>query len=535
MGVPPEPRQHEPSPEAPSSAPLSGSTGSTGSTGPGSRPGHEPLHAPNRRTLSFDPAGVDELGVVPWPILLRRRLAARIGIDRRWAVLWVVLGGLFTVSFTITILVVSLQDIATDLDSSVGALNWAITGPMLAFGVVGPAFGKAGDLWGHKRVFVLGLLLAGVFAALTAFAWNAASMIAFRTLSASAGSACGPSAMAYINRLFEPETRVKPLGYWSFVTAGAPVIGVVAGGPLVEAIGWRSIFAIQAPLCLVGVVVALWLLPGTDRLEGVRFDVRGSVTLGVGATAILAGISQSRTWGWVDPATIGCLALGVVSLVAFVRIEQRVTDPLVRLDWFRTRNIAFPVLSQTLTNFAYMGGFILAPQVLEQGLSLSTSTTGLLVIARPLTFSLIAPLAGFVTIRIGERTAGVVGAVGVVASMVCWALVGADTALWFVVVALALSGAGLGIASPAMTSLTANAVDESDLGVAGAMQQLMTQLGAVVGTVVLTTVSAGGTAGELEPYQHAFWIAAVVAVVGTAAAAMVRSTPRGTPSGTLPA
>ena len=486
----------------------------------------ENVSARAHRTLSFDPAGVDELGVVPWPILLRRRLADRIGIDRRWAVLWVVLGGLFTVSFTITILVVSLPRISDDLDSSVSVLNWAITGPMLAFGVVGPAFGKAGDLWGHKRVFVIGLLLAGVFAALTAVAWSAASMITFRILSASAGSACGPSAMAYINRLFPAEERVKPLGYWSFVTAGAPVIGVVAGGPLVEAIGWRAIFAIQAPLCLIGVVVALWLLPGTDRLQGVRFDVKGSVTLGVGATSILAAISQGPNWGWSSPATLGLAVVGVVSIVVFVRIEGRVSDPLVRLDWFRTRNIAFPVLSQTLTNFAYMGGFILAPQVLEQGLALSTSTTGLLVIARPLTFSLIAPLAGLVTIRVGERSAGVAGAVGVVASMVCWAFVGADTALWFIVVALALSGAGLGIASPAMTSLTANAVDESDLGVAGAMQQLMTQLGAVVGTVVLTTVSVDGGAGNLAPYQHAFWVAAAVAVAGIAAAAMVRSTPR---------
>ena len=483
------------------------------------------------RTLSLDAAGVDELGVVPWPILLRRRLAARIGIERQWAVLWVVLGGLFTVSFTITILVVSLQRIADEFDASVGLLNWAITGPMLAFGVVGPAFGKAGDLWGHKRVFVTGLLVAGAFAALTALAWNAASMITFRILSASAGSACGPSAMAYINRLFDAETRVKPLGYWSFVTAGAPVLGVVAGGPLVESVGWRAIFAIQAPLCLVGVVVALWLLPDTDRLEGVRFDVRGSLTLGLGATSILAGISQAPKWGWTSPLTLGCLAVGVVSLSGFVWIERRVSDPLVVLAWFRTRNIAFPVLSQTLTNFAYMGGFILAPQVLQQGLGLSAAASGLVVIARPLTFSLIAPAAGLVTIRVGERVTGVLGAIGVVGSMVCWALVGAETAVWFVVVALALSGAGLGIASPAMTSLTANAVGEHELGVAGAMQQLMSQLCAVVGTVVLTTISAGGGDGRLAPFQHAFWVAAVVATAGAVAASQVRSTPRGAARG----
>lgn len=180
-------------------------------------------------------------------------------------------------------------------------------------------------------------------------------MVAFRILSASAGSACSPSAMAYINRLFEPEVRVRPLGVWSFVTAGVPVLGVVIGGPLVESVGWRAIFVIQAPLCFCGVVMALWLLPGTDRMPGVRFDVRGSVTLGLGVTLLLAGINQGPSWGWLAPGTWACLAGGVASLTLFVAVERRARDPLIVLAWFRTRNVVFPVLSQTLGNFAYMG------------------------------------------------------------------------------------------------------------------------------------------------------------------------------------
>jgi MFS family permease len=210
----------------------------------------------------------------------------------------------------------------------------------------------------------------------------------------------------------------------------------------------------------------------------------------------------------------------------FVRVERRAADPLIVLAWFRTRNVAWPVLSQSLCNFAYMGGFILAPRVLQKGLELSEGTTGLLVIFRPLTFSLIAPLAGLVTIRIGERVSGVVGAGGVVASMVCWAAVGSATPLWFVAIALALSGAGLGIASPALTSLTANAVAQQDLGVVGAMQQLMSQMGAVVGSVVLVTISSSAGKGNFAPFSHAFLVAAVVASLGCAAAWFVRSTPR---------
>ncbi len=487
----------------------------------------ENLRTREDATVSVDAAGVDELGIIPWPILLRRRIHAKVGIDYRWAVVWVVLAGLFTTGFTITILVVTLEDMADELGSSVGVLNWAITGPMLAFGVVGPAFGKAGDLWGHKRIFVGGLLFAGVFSAASAMADGAGSLIAFRTLSATAGSACGPSAMAYINRLFEPGERVKPLSYWSFVTAGSPVLGVVIGAPLVDRFGWQMIFKIQAPLCVVALVLALWLLPRTDRVVGVRFDVWGSLTLGLGASSLLAAISQGRSWGWASPATLGCLALSAVAIATFVRVEQTTAAPLVVLRWFRTRNIAFPVLSQMLTNFAYMGGFILIPQVLgERGLGMEKGSVGLLVIARPLAFSLIAPVAALVTIRVGERAAGVAGALGVVVSMLLWTFVGMDSGNLLIIIATAFSGIGLGIASPALTSLMSNSVNQAEMGVAGAMQQLMTQLGAVLGSAVLTTVSASAGGGNLVPFHTAFVVAAVVAAMGAVAASRLSSTPR---------
>ena len=485
------------------------------------------VHERTDPTVAFDSAGVDELGVIPWPILLRRRLHARVGIDYRWGVLWIVLAGLFTVGFTITLLVVQLESIAKELGTTSTVLNWAITAPMLAFGVVGPAFGKAGDLWGQKRIFVGGLFFAGLFAAASAMAWSPGTLILFRTLSATAGSACGPSAMAYINRMFSPTERVKPLSYWSFVTAGAPVIGVLLGGLLVDAVGWRAIFAVQAPMCIIGFVVALWLLPGTDRVPNVKFDIPGSITLGAGTALLLAAISQGRTWGWSSPVTIGCLVVAVVSLVAFVFVEQRAAAPLIVLGWFRTGNFAFPVASQMLTNFAYMGGFILIPQVLgDRGLGLAASTIGLLVIARPLAFSITAPLAAMVTIRVGERVAGVIGALGVVLSMVLWATIGDGSTYLFIIIATAFSGVGLGIASPALTSTMANSVAEHDLGVAGAMQQLMTQLGAVLGAAVLMTISASADPADLKPFHVAFVVAALVALVGAAASLPVRRTPR---------
>ena len=289
-----------------------------------------------RRIEVVEAAGVDEVGVAPWPLLFRERLVHKVGERHRWLVLTVVLVGLFATSITITLLAVSLVDIASDLGTNEATLAWVITGPMLAFGLVGPALGKAGDLYGHKRLFLLGLAGAGVFALATAFAWNAASLIVFRTLSAGFGSATAPAAMAQINRMFEADERVTALGWWSFVTAGSPVLGVVLGGPLVDAVGWRVIFLVQAPLCLVALVVAVVLLPETDRVTAARFDCgRSGRCSASGSPSLLLATNRGGVWGWTSAGVIGLYLLAVVALCAFVAVERRAVEPLLPLRWLR--------------------------------------------------------------------------------------------------------------------------------------------------------------------------------------------------------
>jgi MFS family permease len=205
-----------------------------------------------------------------------------------------------------------------------------------------------------------------------------------------------------------------------------------------------------------------------------------------------------------------------------------VSEPLLPLSWLRRRNLVAPITSQMLANFAYMGGFILTPVLLEQGLGIATATVGLLIIARPLAFALTAPAAGMVTVRVGERVAGVAGASIVAASMVALAAIGLGTPYWFIALALALSGVGLGISSPALGATVANAVRDDELGTAGALQQLMTQVGAVVGVQVMQGVqeATAGTAGTIPSYGYAYLVGGAVALLGAVAALAVRSSQR---------
>ena len=198
--------------------------------------------------LTFEAGGVDEVSVVPWPLMLHRRIARRLGARTTpspWLVLVVALAGLFTVSFTITLLTVSLKTIARDLHSSDTTLTWVITGPMLAFGVVGPALGKAGDLWGHKRLFLISLGGAAIFAVLTALSWNALSLIVFRVIGAGIGSATGPASMAMI-------ARVLSVMFFS-----------IALGDRLYVRGSRSVKTGIAPCHMTGRIVPMSVIGGT--------------------------------------------------------------------------------------------------------------------------------------------------------------------------------------------------------------------------------------------------------------------------------
>jgi MFS family permease len=476
--------------------------------------------------LTVEGAGLDEVAVLPWPLMVHRRISRRLQTGRptnRWAVVVVALSGLFAVSISITVLSVVLTDIAADLHSTTSTLSWTILGPMLAFGVVSPVYGKAGDLFGHKRVFVLGLLGAAIFAVGSAMAPSALTLVMFRTLSATAGSATGPSSSAMITRLFEGDERVRALSYWSFVQAGAPVLGVVAGAPIVAAVGWRAVFWLQAPFLVVALVVALALLPETPRGARSSFDVRGAAFLAVGVTSLLFGVNRGPVWGWSDPRLVLAFLLCPAALAAFVSVERRAVEPLLPLEWLRHRNIVFPVAAQGCMNFAYIGGLLMSPLVLREVLHYTEQRTANVIIARPITFAIFAPLAAYGTVRVRERVASATGALIVAGSMLVLASITTGSGMGLVLFGLALSGLGFAVAAPAQAAMVAESVPIDDLGVAGALQQMVAQVGGVLGSGVMQSVQIARARSGLEAsYRSAFVVGALVCVAGGVLSTFIR-------------
>ncbi len=461
----------------------------------------------------------------------------------RWVVLAAALFGLFSVGFSITVLAVASKTIAADFGVSTNDIVWVITGPILLGAVITPAAGKVTDLLGARRVYLVAMSAVAVFAALTATAWSAPSLILFRVLGAALGAATGPAAMSLINRMFERHERAKALGYWAMVAAGAPVLGVVVGGPVVQYVSWRWIFIVQVPLSLITVFVCARIFPETPR-KNVTFDYVGAVLLGLGSASFVVALNRAPEpgWGWTHPVIVVLFAATPILLTAFVWYEGKIEHQLIPLRYFRRRNFAFPLANQFFASFAYMGGFFLTPFLMQDVLGYDQTRTGLVSIARPVAFTIAGPVAGWAATKVGERANGVLGGLFLLGSMLLFSAAGAGAASTLVLGALILSGLGMGTTAPAMTAAAANSVADEDLGVAGGAQQMFGQLGVVVGTQIMFTIKELGTSPEVAAsikakvpltaeqvaslataYSHGYIVGAVGAVFAVACAVGVRS------------
>jgi MFS family permease len=456
---------------------------------------------------------------------VQARLSAS-GRYPRW-VLLTALAGMFATTFPVTLLAVSLSTIADDFGVSETLISWVISAPLLGSAVALPILGKLGDLYGHKRVFVTGFAVSTIVTALTTLAWDPYSLIALRSLAVMVGGATIPSSMALINSVHAPQARAKAMGWWSLVAAGAPAIGLVVGGPMIDAVGWRPMFGIQAALSIVPVLAASLILRETTQRRDVGFDVPGAVTLGLAAGASMLALNQWPSQGF-GPLVVGALLVGAVAAVAFVRIESRVAFPLLPLTFFRRRNFTASVLGTFFAGAAYMGGFVLAPLLLQSVFAYSVAATSAVILARTASFSATSPVGGALSARFGERPVGLVGCAAIAIALVGVGI-GADrSSVAIVVGALIVQGVGNGLSQPPLTATLSNSVDEADLGIAAAAQRMAWQLGSAMGITTMTA-AYGGT-GQASDFLTAHLVGAGLGVGGLVFAGLMRSTPRDTPA-----
>jgi MFS family permease len=411
--------------------------------------------------------------------------------QKKRAILYVLLLGMLATGFPFTILTVALKLVAEDLGVTEALATWTISAPMLISATCMPFLGKLGDLYGHRRIFLLGIAGSTIFALLCFIAWDIWSLIFFRVLSMSFAGATTPAAMALLFHTFIGQERTKAISWWAMGGPASAALGLIAGGPMVDFFGWRSVFLIQVVAGALAFVLALTFLPETPKRKA-QFDHHGNALLMISLTLLLFAIGSAGEASVATSLKLGAILAAGLGLVWLARVEARASEPIIPPFLMRERNFLAPVATGFICQAAYLGSFVITPMLLVETFGLSISVAALFMLARTGSITIASPIGGRIAARIGERQGSIIGLVIQTAGLVLVAMGAWTVNLWVVGVGLVLQGAGHGLALPPLTSVISYAVPSSHFGTASGVSRLATQIGSSFGLSLFAAMIASG-------------------------------------------
>jgi EmrB/QacA subfamily drug resistance transporter len=440
-------------------------------------------------------------------------------IPHRWKVLVAVCSGVFASGLTVTALTTAVPFIRRDFGTSLAAITWVVSAPFLFRSIFVPGFGKVADQVGRRRTWIVGFAVSTFASLACGFAPSVGLLIVFRAVAAIGSAAVVPSSLALIAVEFAPEERVKAFGWWSATTALAPVVGVILGGLVVEAFGWRWLFFGQFPFGVLALALGAAVLR-ESRGDRAPFDYGGTVlsVLGLGGLILVLNRGPVGEWAWGSPQTAVVTLCSVASLVAFVAVERRVRSPILLVDLFRRRPFSAGVSANFLGNFAYMGGFFITSLMLAEPdlFGYHAGEVAWAVAPRAAALGLMGPVAGYLAARYGGRRMATLGMVLIGLSMIMLASLDAGAAYLWILPGLVISGFGLGLIGPPSVAAVTNEAASADLGAAGAAVNLGASFGSSMGIAVMQAVLVGTAASADAPGMHAYSMAFLAGAVATA-------------------
>jgi EmrB/QacA subfamily drug resistance transporter len=400
----------------------------------------------------------------------------------------------FMVVLDLLVVATALSTIRRDLGASIGQLEWTVNAYTLAFAVLLMTAAAVGDRFGRRRVFAVGLAVFAAGSAACALAPGVGALIAARAVQGTGAAMVMPLALALLNAAVPPQRRGWAMGIFGSVTALAVVVGPVLGGAITQGIAWQWIFWLNVPIGLATIPLALRHL---EESYGPRaaLDLPG-VALGTGAAlGLVWGLVRGSSAGWASPEVIGTIAAGAALAVAFTAWELRARAPMLPMRLFAIRGFSAGSVAVFLVNASTTGAVFFMAQFLQAGLGQDPLGAGLRLLPWGVAPLLIAPRAGKLADRIGERPLVVCGLLLQAAGFAAIAVVAAPGMAYPALLApMMISGAGLGLALPAVTKAVVGSVPPADIGKASGSFSMMRQLGGAFGVAILAAVftSAGG-------------------------------------------
>jgi EmrB/QacA subfamily drug resistance transporter len=476
-------------------------------------------------------------------------MSHNISHDKRWLALIVLCLGELMIVLDTTIVNVALPSIRLDLGFSETALVWVVNAYMLTFGGFLLLGGRLGDLYGHRKLFLAGLVLFTLASLACGLAHTPFVLVAARAVQGLGGAVVSAVALSLIMNIFnEPNDRAKAMGVYGFVCAGGGSIGVLLGGLLTDALSWHWVFLVNLPIGAAVYLLCLNLLPeGKGHAAGEKLDVAGAVTITVAVMLAVYAIVDGNEAGWTSFQTLGLLGTACALLAAFAVIERNTATPLMPLGLFRLRNLYTSNIIAVLWAAAMFAWFFISALYMQLVLQYSALQVGLAFLPANLimaAFSL--GISAKLVMRFGIKLpmAGglLLGALG----LALFALAPVNGIfLRDVLPGMVLLGLGAGVAFNPMLLAAMSDVEPADSGLASGIVNTAFMLGGALGLAVLASLAARHTSDLVATgaapvvalnggYQLAFAASALFAIVAALLGAFWLRQLHQPPTGSVP-
>jgi len=423
------------------------------------------------------------------------------GHDRRWLALTVLCLGVLMIVLDTTIVNVALPSIKTDLRFSETSLAWVVNAYMLTFGGFLLLGGRLGDLYGHRRLFLIGIVVFTATSLACGLATTQAFLVVARALQGIGGAIVTSVALSLIMDLFtEPADRAKAMGVYGFVCAGGGSLGAMLGGVLTSTLTWHWVFLVNLPIGAAVFALSLRLLPASRGAARARhLDLAGAVSVTASLMLAVYAVVNGNEAGWTSGRTLGLLAAAAALLAAFLAIEARVRAPLMPLGLFRLRNLATANVVGVLWAAAMFAWFFLSALYLQLVLGYDPMQVGLAFLPANVIMAVFSlGLSAKLVMRFGIRLPLAGGLLLATAGLLLFARapVGGTFAV-DVLPGMVLLGLGAGIAFNPVLLAAMNDVAPSDSGLASGIVNTSFMMGGALGLAVLASLAASHTAGRM--------------------------------------
>lgn len=386
--------------------------------------------------------------------------------NRKWWTLAALSFSLFMIMLDNTIVNVALPSIQRDLEIGVSELEWVVTGYALSFAVLMLTGGKLADMYGRRRVFLLGLAVFALSSLACGLAGSAGLLIGARVVQGVGAAFMMPATLSIISATFPPRERGAALGTWAGVSAVALAIGPLVGGLITEHISWHWIFYVNVPVGALAIVATLVIVPESrDTSHEQRLDVPGLLVSGAGLLALAYALIEGNHAGWSSPAILALFAIAAGALVAFVLLELHQRLPMMDLSLFRQGTFAGANIVALLVSLAMFGVFFFVSLYMQNILGYSAVEAGATFLPMTVLIILVAPVAGKASDRFGSRWLMATGMTLTGVSLLLYAQLDAGSSFWNVLPGLLTGGIGMAMSMSPMTAAALSAVPVDKAGV----------------------------------------------------------------------